>query len=132
MTLDKAQVAIAAECDALKETLLTKNFEYGNAALEPLDILCEPDAALFIRVRISDKLKRLQQLRKLPGYTPKIAEDTLLDIAGYLILLRVAERDGSCETSDILFEGTEAPGGELGPFLLRRLSEGQRLQQYDI
>ena len=92
MTLAESQAAIAAECDALKETLLAKNLEYGNASHEPLDILLAPDPATFIRVRIEDKLSRLRALRKMPGYTPKFAEDTLLDVAGYIVLLRAYEK----------------------------------------
>ena len=57
----------------------------GNAALEPLGIAAKglsPEAG--IRIRIDDKLKRWQTLPEGDD------EDTVADLIGYLILLRVA------------------------------------------
>ncbi len=115
--LDKETAAklIVEELDSLKEMLLQKNHEYGNAAFEPLGILCEPDPALFIKVRISDKLKRLEQLRKLgdatrnlvEGAASKFQEDTLLDIMGYLVLLRVWEKWSSKPERSIVITDTQ-------------------------
>ena len=77
--------AIARECDAIRDMLLDKNRRYGNAALEPLGIAAKglsPEAG--IRIRIDDKLKRWQTLPEGDD------EDTVADLIGYLILLRVA------------------------------------------
>lgn len=84
------QAAIIEECDAIKHLLLRKNAEYGNSALEPIRIFSNrADTAEQIRVRIDDKLKRIQTVGEAGG---TISEDTVLDLIGYLVLLRVAER----------------------------------------
>lgn len=80
---------IAAECDAVKELLLIKNREYGNSALEPINVFSCDDAENQLRVRIDDKLKRIQTTRSI---SPQIHEDTEQDLIGYLILLRVARK----------------------------------------
>lgn len=84
------QSIIAAECNAIKDLLLTKNREYGNSALEPIGIFSTLDAETQIDVRIDDKLKRLVNIRTLSDV--KIHEDTEQDLIGYLILKRVARR----------------------------------------
>ncbi len=81
------QNMIAAECDAIKNMLLAKNREYGDSAVNPLRIFSAADSAEQIRVRIDDKLSRL----RYQG-AKSITEDTVADLIGYLILLRVAER----------------------------------------
>lgn len=88
MTADQATVQgyIVEETAALAELLLEKNRLYGNAALEPLGVFGPSDPAAGIRVRLDDKLKRIQTLQ------PDDQEDVVLDLLGYLILLRVAER----------------------------------------
>lgn len=85
-TLPPATAAdlIALECDAIRDMLLDKNARYGNAALEPLGIAAKGvSAEAGIRVRIDDKLKRWQALPEGDD------EDTVADLIGYLILLRV-------------------------------------------
>jgi len=86
--LDWAQAEIAKQCDAVKALLLAKNKEYGNSALEPINVFSGLDAVSQIDVRIDDKLKRLQTIRQLDEV--KVHEDTELDLVGYLILKRVA------------------------------------------
>lgn len=73
------------ELDNLKELLLQKNAAYGNAALDPVRVFSKANPAAGLRVRIDDKLSRLAR-GKAAG------EDTILDLIGYLILLRMAER----------------------------------------
>lgn len=83
----RAAVLIADECDAIRDMLLAKNDRYGNAALEPLGIAARGlSAEAGIRVRIDDKLKRWQSLGEGDD------EDTVADLIGYLVLLRVARR----------------------------------------
>lgn len=74
--------------DALAEIgamLKAKNRAYGNSALDPIRCFSKADPAEQIRVRIDDKLSRL--MRGKDG-----REDTVLDLLGYLVLLRIAER----------------------------------------
>jgi len=76
---------IAEECYALRDLLHAKNLAYGNSALEPLRIMSKADPEEQIRVRIDDKLSRLAR-------GSAAGEDVILDLLGYLILLRVAQR----------------------------------------
>jgi hypothetical protein len=86
-TLTKVQKLIVAECNAVRDLLLAKNREYGNSALEPIRVFCDLPADEQIKVRIDDKLSRLKATR---GRETKIVEDTVQDLIGYLVLLRVA------------------------------------------
>lgn len=79
---------ITAECDGVKKLLLAKNREYGNSALEPISIFSGQTAIEQLKVRIDDKLKRIQTIRSLDDVL--ISEDTEQDLIGYLVLLRVA------------------------------------------
>lgn len=85
---------ISDECNAVCTLLHVKNREYGNSALEPIGVFSGLSAEEQLRVRIDDKLKRIQTTR---GQATEIHEDTEQDLLGYLILLRVArklEREG--------------------------------------
>ena len=88
MDAEKVRQAICDQCDAVKTLLLAKNREYGNSALEPIGIFSNLTAEQQIDVRIDDKLKRIQTIKKLESV--KIHEDTEADLIGYLILKRVA------------------------------------------
>jgi len=83
--LTDSQQMITAECREVERVLLEKNRQYGNSALEPVRIFSKADATEQIRVRIDDKLSRLAR-----GYAA--GEDVVLDLIGYLILLRVAQK----------------------------------------
>jgi len=85
--LTRVQIMIEEECEALKALLLEKNRKYGNSAVNPQRIFSKQNNVEQIKVRIDDKLSRI----KTSG-TKGIDEDTSKDLAGYLILLRVAER----------------------------------------
>lgn len=69
----------------LRQMLVEKNISYGDSALHPVRIFSNAGPSEQLRVRIDDKLSRL-----LCGATSH--EDTVLDLIGYLILLRIAER----------------------------------------
>lgn len=73
---------ISAECDRIKELLLSKNASYGNSATEPIRLFSKASAEEGIRVRIDDKLSRIAR-------GDDAGEDTVLDLIGYLILLRI-------------------------------------------
>ena len=83
--LSTAQKMIREECREVERILLAKNAAYGNSALQPVRIFSKADAIEQIRVRIDDKLSRLARGQAA-------GEDVTLDLIGYLILLRVADR----------------------------------------
>lgn len=76
---------IRAECDALRDMLLAKNEAYGNSALEPLRVFSQASAEEQILVRIDDKLSRVAR-------GSAAGEDAILDLLGYLVLLRIARK----------------------------------------
>ena len=84
--LDGVARAIVSECGAIADLLVEKNRQYGNSALKPIRLFSRADAIEQIKVRIDDKLSRLQS-----GQDDD-TEDTELDLLGYLVLLRVARR----------------------------------------
>jgi len=77
---------IRQECDALCEMLLAKNRRYGNSALNPIRCFSRADPIEQLKVRADDKLSRLMRGNGIED------EDVVLDLIGYLILLRVARR----------------------------------------
>ena len=87
MTAEDVAKGIAEECDSLKALLLEKNRKYGNSALEPARVFSKASATEQILVRIDDKLSRI----RTSGQSGP-DEDTVLDLVGYLILLRVSRR----------------------------------------
>lgn len=76
---------IVAATNKIRELLLEKNDAYGDSALSPLNIFSSASAEYGIRNRIDDKLKRIKNV----GLNDD-TEDTLLDLAGYIVLLIVA------------------------------------------
>jgi hypothetical protein len=64
--------------------LETKNFKYGNSAIEPLNVFSQLSAKDGLLVRIDDKLKRIKN-----GSLEKDDEDVVNDLIGYLILLKM-------------------------------------------
>jgi hypothetical protein len=70
--------------DTIGNTLIEKNKAYGNSALNPVRIFSKADPTEQLRVRVDDKLSRLAR-------GDDAGEDTVLDLCGYLVLLRIAE-----------------------------------------
>lgn len=60
--------------------LATKNASYGDSAWNPVRIFSRSPADEQLRVRLDDKLSRIAR------GNGDLSEDTLLDLAGYLIL----------------------------------------------
>lgn len=84
---------IDVECDTLRDLLHAKSENYGNSYAHTPRLAhdIDPDKALL--VRMSDKIERLVALAN--GEQDKVGEsfdDTLLDLAGYIILYRVITR----------------------------------------
>jgi len=80
--------AIARVCDDVKEMLLTKNRAYGDSATAPLRVFSRAPAEEALLVRIDDKLSRIARGHEHAN------DDTVLDLIGYLVLLRVARGGG--------------------------------------
>jgi hypothetical protein len=78
--------AIIQECRNIRKMLIKKNKAYGNSVFEPINIFSKTDWENQIRVRIDDKLNRLAKGNEYLG------DDTILDLIGYLILLRVGKQ----------------------------------------
>ena len=79
---------IVNECETIAELLLKKNTTYGNSALDPIGIFSGVSAVEQLAVRIDDKLNRIAKGSKYEY----VEEDTVLDLVGYLILYRIAQR----------------------------------------
>lgn len=77
---------ILDECLEISEMLIRKNISYGNSALEPIRIFSKADSTEQIRVRIDDKLNRIQNDQAFPG------DNDIDDLIGYLILLKIANK----------------------------------------
>lgn len=81
------QSAIARAGLGLIAKLLRKNHDYGGSVFEPpiLAPSMKPEEAL--RVRMSDKIKRVQTLLQVKSeVTDESIVDTLHDLGGYIIL----------------------------------------------
>ena len=76
---------IIDKCEELKKLLLTKNKSYGDSALSPGGVFSRLDPMEGIKSRIDDKLNRIK-FKGVHGDT----EDSVMDLAGYLILLMIA------------------------------------------
>lgn len=89
------QLRIREECARLADFLVEKNQAYGDSALDPVQVFTRPlgiadrrtRSIAGLRHRIDDKLSRLSRGGEYQG------DDDLLDLVGYLILLRIAEVD---------------------------------------
>jgi len=90
------QQRIAAFGVQLIATLLKKNADYGGSAWDRPVLAPDCDPGKAIRVRMSDKIARLERL--LAGNESQIdsesIEDTLADLAGYIILDLARPKDG--------------------------------------
>ena len=71
--------------NVVKEMLIMKNKKYGNSALEPKRIFSNASAKEQILVRIDDKLSRIA------NQNIDDDEDAVLDLIGYLVLLKMAQ-----------------------------------------
>lgn len=79
-------IAIINECLETAEMLIKKNISYGNSALNPIRIFSKADSKEQIRVRVDDKLNRIQNDQAFPG------DNDIDDLIGYLILLKIANK----------------------------------------
>lgn len=87
-TVDKKAPAptalkILETTENLAAFLTDKNQKYGDSALHPMKIFSKDSAIDSIKVRIDDKLSRIVN-------NPKLRRDDVTDLAGYLIMLMIA------------------------------------------
>ena len=88
------QAHIAVVCNEVKELLIEKNKKYGDSALNPSRIFSKANAVEQILVRIDDKLSRIKSGAGLLAND----EDVIMDLMGYLVLLKIAlKRDSTTE-----------------------------------
>lgn len=80
---------IRAVCNEVREMLLAKNAAYGDSATAPLRVFSRASVEEAILVRIDDKLSRIARGHEFAD------DDTVLDLIGYLVLLRVLRTRGA-------------------------------------
>jgi hypothetical protein len=78
---------VELELTKIKHLLLSKNEKYGNSALEPVRIFSKRGKTDQLLSRIDDKLSRIKNM----GIDEQIDEDTVTDLIGYLILLKISK-----------------------------------------
>lgn len=72
--------AIIEACEQIKMMLLEKNRKYGDSALNPVRVFSKADAGEQLKVRMDDKLSRIQNAQD------DDLEDPMMDLTGYLVL----------------------------------------------
>lgn len=75
---------VRRETNAIADMLVAKNAAYGNSALDPVRVFSKASPKEQILVRLDDKLSRLARGSEFPG------DDTIDDLIGYLILLKLS------------------------------------------
>lgn len=75
--------ALLNKCLDLAEMLIEKNISYANSALDPVRIFSTASTEEQILVRCDDKLNRIRNGSEYKD------EDSVRDLAGYLVLLLV-------------------------------------------
>ncbi len=87
------------KCEQVANLLIRKNEAYGDSALNPAGIFSKLKASEALKIRLDDKLKRIQNV----GVSDE-TEDTLMDCAGYMILLMIALDNESNDIQERLRE----------------------------
>lgn len=82
--ITQTQTDICVTCDEIKELLLTKNRKYGDSALNPVRVFSKASPLEQIKVRLDDKLSRMQSAQNDED------EDVITDLIGYLVLYKIA------------------------------------------
>jgi hypothetical protein len=65
--------------------LVEKNKSYGDSALNPIRIFSKADNVEQLKVRIDDKLNRVNNAQGFPG------DNDIDDLIGYLVLYKIAK-----------------------------------------
>lgn len=80
---------VAEVLGQVQAMLQQKNRKYGDSALAPIQIFSKANKIELINARIDDKLNRIKN-----GNLDE-DEDLLMDLMGYLVLLRIATKEPS-------------------------------------
>lgn len=83
MTDKNTSWKIAQITESLNSLLQYKNLNYGDAALNPINIFSKQDATSSITTRIDDKIMRIKNSNEL-------RKNDICDTLGYLVLLCAA------------------------------------------
>ncbi len=78
---------ILDECLDIAELLINKNNSYGSSYSHPINIFSKSTPKEQIFIRIDDKLNRIHKGKEYAS------EDTILDLIGYLVLLRTLDNE---------------------------------------
>ena len=81
------EARLAAILDPLAKMLSEKNKSYGDSALNPVKVFSQADAVENIKISIDHKLSRLARGAEYAN------EDTVTDLIGYLLLLKMALKE---------------------------------------
>ena len=76
---------VRAILSEIGDTLIAKNQQYGNSALEPVRIFSKASTTEQIKVRMDDKISRLVR------GNGEGDEDAATDLLGYIVLLKIAQ-----------------------------------------
>ena len=87
MTELEFDLAVKEVCEDIHKMLIEKNKSYGNSALDPIRCFSKLDPIETIKIRIDDKLSRLMRGSEYSS------DDSIKDLIGYLILLRIASKE---------------------------------------
>ena len=82
------------------DLLIRKNEAYGDSVLNPANIFSKLDSVEAIKIRLDDKLKRIANV----GVSDE-TEDTLMDCAGYMVLLMIAIDNASNNIQEHIRDG---------------------------
>ena len=95
-TAIQTETEIKRICKALENTLLQKNADYGNSSQRSPILTPRLSAQDALKVRLSDKIARFIQLEQSgAARVNESLDDTLLDMAGYCVLLLIARKEKS-------------------------------------
>jgi len=83
----------------ITEMLVAKNQKYGNSAIEPLGIFSDLSPEEGLKVRIDDKLKRIKN-----GSLQKDDEDVINDLIGYLVILKILQKNQKEKQKELLIK----------------------------
>lgn len=86
MTELEFDLAVKEVCEDIHKMLIEKNKCYGNSALDPIRCFSKLDPIETIKIRIDDKLSRLMRGSEFGS------DDSIKDLMGYLVLLRIAQK----------------------------------------
>jgi hypothetical protein len=78
-------------CNDIRDLLISKNISYGDSALQPVRMFSKTNIQEQLAVRIDDKLSRISRGHEYVG------DDTIDDLIGYLVLMKIARRRSNAE-----------------------------------